>query len=101
MASLPGTKMLILGNHDKKSGRWFINNGFDYAVNYLVYNNILFTHKPVDNLGYEEKVNIHGHIHNNIDAIKKLKPFNVNYSIEIENYRPVLLEMLLRNRNKQ
>jgi calcineurin-like phosphoesterase family protein len=70
-------KWLILGNHDKKSREWYINNGWDIASNRItvIYNNklISFTHKPVMLLG--EDINIHGHFHNiNMERVKEKEP---------------------------
>ena len=61
-------KILVLGNHDKRSYFWYMNHGFDAAVESLTLSycglKVLFTHKPVPlapecNIDY----NVHGHLH--------------------------------------
>ena len=89
LADLPGRKGLVLGNHDRdKPCAWWMDNGFDVAVNFAVIRDtILLTHEPANaiirsngNRPYESleaypemgevglpfdcKVNIHGHLHN-------------------------------------
>lgn len=61
-------KILVKGNHDKQSYFWYMNHGFDAAVESLTLKycnkNILFTHKPVlvlSSLGID--YNVHGHLH--------------------------------------
>ena len=33
---LPGRKVLVMGNHDKKSARWYSEHGFDFVCNMFV-----------------------------------------------------------------
>lgn len=64
--NVPGKKWLVRGNHDKKSASWYIDFGFDCAVDEMSLKvfgkNILFTHEPA---GYREDINlnIHAHLH--------------------------------------
>jgi calcineurin-like phosphoesterase family protein len=81
LADLPGRKGLVRGNHDRdKSCGWWMENGFDIAVDHFVFRNILFTHEPAnaivksngnrpygmleEGLPYDTEINIHGHLHN-------------------------------------
>lgn len=66
MASLPGIKVLILGNHDKMLGQdYFANCGFKYVFEEYTWKNYIFTHKPINmDMHSENMLNIHGHIHN-------------------------------------
>lgn len=66
LASIPGIKILILGNHDMMLGQeYFANCGFHYVYERLDWKNIIFTHKPINmDVMPEEYINIHGHIHN-------------------------------------
>lgn len=66
MASIPGIKILILGNHDRMAGdEYYTGCGFDYVFEELTWKNYLFTHRPVNMSLYPEDFwNIHGHIHN-------------------------------------
>ena len=79
--SLPGRKILVRGNHDRdKTNKWWMENGFEFACDSFVLNNILFTHEPAnaivksngnrpygmleESLPNDCTVNIHGHLHN-------------------------------------
>lgn len=102
--SLPGIKVLILGNHDIMQGEEFYKNcGFDYIFNEFLYKNILFTHRPVDMIlrGYITGLNIHGHIHtlsNDYDFIHPDR--NVNVYPANYNNKPVTLDYILNHINK-
>lgn len=63
--SLPGKKILIIGNHEAMAGEGFyLNCGFDYVFDELTWKNILFSHKP-KNVEHDDEIliNIHGHKH--------------------------------------
>lgn len=81
LADLPGRKGLVRGNHDRdKPASWWMENGFEVAVDHFVFRNILFTHEPAnaivksngnrpyemleEGLPYGAEINIHGHLHN-------------------------------------
>lgn len=96
--SLPGRKILILGNHDRMQGSEFYTNcGFDYIYEELYYHNILFSHRPVniDKLPGID-INIHGHIHNETFYMTTDGQDNVN----VYGNRPFTLEYLLKNKDK-
>lgn len=65
LASIPGLKVLILGNHDIMLGQdYFTGCGFNYVYERLDWNNVVFTHKPIPmELMPEDYINIHGHMH--------------------------------------
>ena len=49
--SIPGIKILVLGNHDKDLGQdFFANSGFDYVVEDIDWlsRQLLFTHRPLN-----------------------------------------------------
>lgn len=62
-------KWLILGNHDKKSKSFYLNNGWDFVGEYIVGHwfgeYILFSHKPQWQSDFSFSLNIFGHFHNN------------------------------------
>lgn len=93
-------KILVRGNHDKKSTSWYLSNHWDFvndSFSLTIYGfNILFTHRPVENLGCGV-VNIHGHLHNSLhhDTEYILTERNLLFSLENESYKPVLLEQFL------
>lgn len=81
---LYGDIVLVLGNHDKYTAEWYVENGFKMACNSLEMTfrgqHILFTHRPLYNFSGIEYVcdernhltikdvwdlNIHGHCHGN------------------------------------
>lgn len=81
MPSLPGRKILIRGNHDRsQSCTWWMEHGFDFACDQLVFRHVLLTHEPanavVKSNGYKPYgamewglpegcvLNVHGHLHN-------------------------------------
>ncbi len=98
-------RILIRGNHDKKSSSWYIEHGWDFvceSVNLgFMGKNILLSHKPMVDFGYD--INIHGHFHNTdhhnhepeLQAIKNDKQYLL--AIEHTNYQPVLLDTIIKN----
>jgi len=97
-------RILVRGNHDKKSNQWYCNHGWDFVCEKFqdnIYGKIiLFSHKPTADNG-EYDVNIHGHFHNKehrqaepeLVAIKNDK----QRCLVLENvaYKPVALEKWL------
>ena len=102
LESLPGIKMLTMGNHDKRTGTntWFLKMGFNYVCKSHSYKNVLFSHKPLDLSQYPGiEYNIHGHLHRDICSLDKY-PFHdasrhIRLSIEETDYCPVLLNELV------
>ena len=60
LSTIPGHKVLVLGNNDLFSTQYYKSCGFEYVVQSFEWNDILFTHVPCKN---SNKMNIHGHIH--------------------------------------
>ena len=94
------TKILIRGNHDKKTNTWYLDNGRDMVLDSATLNyfgeNILFTHIPKPKDWY---LNIHWHLHMN----KHHEPTEWDcllYSCEFENYRPVMLKKFIKKHKK-
>lgn len=60
-------KILIRGNHDKRSGTWYMEHGWDWVCNSMTLERagkkILFSHTPQVWDGYWA-INFHGHFHN-------------------------------------
>ena len=69
MDQLPGTKILIRGNHDKNhSNNWFLDCGFSVVLQKAQFGNIILSHTP--SILNEEEIergiiNVHGHFHSN------------------------------------
>ena len=110
------TRILLRGNHDKKSDGWYMRNGWSFVCetmsNNYFGNTITFSHMPQEN---PRSLNIHGHYHNNLPrllngeyvvegekerndtdfALEKYNGFHKLLSIEYENYKPVLLNKFI------
>lgn len=61
ISSLPGTKILCLGNNDLFGFDRYREMGFRHVTYSFVWRHILFSHYPLVN---HEDMNIHGHLHN-------------------------------------
>ena len=94
MASLPGRKILIMGNHDYHHDEgWWMRHGFALACNSLVYRNVLLTHFPAAELPANATINIHGHFHNSDHHRWDCPTYPHNKLLHIEDtLSPVLFE---------
>lgn len=103
----PGVhRILVRGNHDRKSDNWYLNNGFDFVCqafrNKYFGKNLLFTHIPQENIFETIDHNIHGHFHNadhrrtepELQAIYD-HVFHKLLAIEYTNLEPIKLEKFL------
>lgn len=114
------TKYLIMGNHDRKTHKFYKDCGFklarpfsiEYAIpDYIAWGSsgdgvesyrISFSHYPWNvkedgEITYRD-LRLHGHIHNNGYTRDAYVPFlrqHVNLSVEQTKYRPVNLKLLL------
>jgi len=65
VAHLPGHKILVKGNHDRKSHTWYMDRGCAFSCDSFTMNmyghKLLFTHEPA--LDGDFDLNIHGHCH--------------------------------------
>ena len=98
-------KILVAGNHDKKSNNWYLEHGWDFVCRHFADRyfgkSVLFSHEPYpyDVAWYD--LNIHGHLHNNRhrgtteDFIFNGRVYKL-VSMEFLNYKPVSLESLLK-----
>ena len=113
--SLPFKKILVIGNHDRKSNNWYLEHGWDFVCKTFsgkyFGKNILFSHRPHKDIGFD--VNIHGHFHNALDRLKEgrfaiegererneqdlavLTDKHKLLALEFTNYKPVNLESFL------
>lgn len=114
---LPGRKILVRGNHDKHHGlAWWMEHGFDAAVDTMTFQHCYLTHKPAEFLPTRCDINIHGHLHNvwhgfhynagqpELErAHKKGKLKNSwqrLFAIEYTNYMPVEFEKFVSHPDK-
>lgn len=70
LSSFPGTKILVRGNHDHGSWRWYQRHGFAMVMQSMSLNfddkSVLLTHIPVPLSRMNgHDINIHGHLHQN------------------------------------
>lgn len=106
--SLNGRKILVHGNHDRKTYSWYLTHGIDFICDTFSWDfnhkKILFVHSPHDvktpDLTKYHYI-IHGHQHNSTPFIQKKRRCTfVNVSAEHLNYTPINLITLL-NRLQQ
>jgi calcineurin-like phosphoesterase family protein len=98
-AELNGHKILVRGNHDRKSIHWYLTHGFDFVCDHFSIGQILFTHRPVPKQEFllmPYRLNIHGHIHEKQEFDKDIYK---NMSVEQTNYMPVNLDKILTQYN--
>lgn len=99
-------KILIRGNHDKKSLNWYQENGWDFAADglELLYRGhyLHLTHRPARPQG-NTTLNIHGHTHGNMHRSEEYndfysKEYHFDISPEIVGYNPLRLDTLLKKK---
>ncbi len=108
MGELPGTKILIRGNHDKShSNNWFVKAGFAAVLEKAQVSGVILSHRPA--LLHKEEIergiiNIHGHFHNSPtdkwEEYLKERITKNHYLLSIENtnYTPISLELIKRGK---
>lgn len=99
MASIPGIKVLILGNHDIMVGDdYYTGCGFNYVYERLDWKNIVFTHKPISmQIMPEDYLNIHGHMHKWREYNTSDGSRNINvYPFFFDN-KPVTLDYCIKH----
>lgn len=96
--SLPGIKILIIGNHDEFSdGGDYQDYGFRYAMQQLQWQNYIFTHKPIAMENKPGLKNIHGHMHKWREYNTTDGKNNVNVYPSYFNNKPVTLDYVINN----
>ncbi len=104
LEQLTGNIILVRGNHDRETINWYLSHGIKFVVDKFTLNiyrlNILFTHIPEPKLSSEIDLNIHGHLHRKSHRETGIADYETSgkyklFSIEMENYKPVLLESFL------
>lgn len=102
MASIPGIKVLILGNHDVMAGdEYYTGCGFHYVYERLDWKNIVFTHRPISmEIMPEDYINIHGHIHKWTEYNTTDGKRNINVYPYFYDNKPVTLDYCLKHKDK-
>lgn len=94
-------RILVRGNHDKKSNAWYLEHGWHAVAEQLTLNlfgkRVIFSHIPVQ---YEmwpaTDINVHGHTHGNGHRDKDVAHFlsssyHREVAMENTNYQPILV----------
>ena len=96
LSKYPFHKILIKGNHDKKTNTWYLNHGWDSVYKEFIIELrgqfVVFTHAPVK-LESPITLNIHGHLHQRFELVE---PGHRLFSLEANNYKPVNLTEFLK-----
>ena len=99
---LPGRKILVLGNHDRKSESWYMSNGFDFCCDNFTWHmfglDIAFSHEPLFTGQFD--LNIHGHLHLNRHREIETDTRHFLFSLENTSYQPLLLETIIKEWGK-
>ncbi len=91
-------KVLVRGNHDKKSNNWYLRAGWSWVCEEFTGDysgkRITFSHMPVPKV---KNINIHGHFHNSplLRFEGMNKEFGRLFCLENNKYEPVLLDSFL------
>ena len=103
LAGLPGTKVLIRGNHDRShTNNWFIQAGFAVVLEKAQVSGVILSHFPVDLTEKEIEyglINIFGHFHNNDpkkweeNLRKRITKYHYLMILEDIDYKPVNLQL--------
>ncbi len=103
MAGLPGTKILIRGNHDRAhTNNWFIQAGFAAVLEKAQVSGVILSHFPVELSEKEIEyglINIFGHFHNNSpkkweeNLCKRITKHHYLMILEDVDYKPIALQV--------
>lgn len=92
-------KILVKGNHDKKSNNWYLNHGWSFVCEAfeMKFNGkrIIFSHEPLPWDGRCD-LNIHGHLHNCGHREVKTLAYNKLISLEQMGYSPISLNSIIK-----
>lgn len=99
-------RVLVRGNHDKKSLGWYTEHGWDFVcdgIELIFMGHYLhLTHRPARPAG-NNTFNIHGHTHGNMHREEEYTEFyspqyHIDISPELVGYAPLRLDTLMKNR---
>ena len=109
ISALQCKKILIRGNHDKKSANWYLNNGWDFVcdgLDLLFQGYYLFlSHRPIPTFSHYN-YNIHGHTHGNLHRSEEYvsyydKNYHKDISPELVGYIPLRLDTFIKSFTKK
>ena len=85
---LPGTKILILGNHDSFKPFEYVEMGFQSVHTALDIGEFVLAHDPATSIVRQDKKWLCGHVHNLFLKQKNV----VNVGVDVWDYYPVSIE---------
>lgn len=103
IGALKCRKILIRGNHDKKSLTWYMENGWDFVCDgmELLYQGhyLYLSHRPTPAM-YHFTENIHGHTHGNLHRSEEYiawyhTEYNKDISPELVGFRALRLDTFI------
>ena len=99
LATLPGTRVLVVGNHEFPIGGAGVKDyGFEAVYPTLVCETdppLLLTHEPLDEVPVGA-VNVHGHLHGmEAREIARCSRYHLNVNVELTSFRPMRLPELV------
>jgi calcineurin-like phosphoesterase family protein len=99
LATLPGYKILIVGNHDYSYSKKLYHLNVDEAYEVLVFSidgvPFRISHTPESSMNMtDDTISIHGHLHDKLVMNAAVGRY-VNVCVEHHNYGPVSLQELL------
>lgn len=109
VSRLKGRKVLVKGNHDPDNHRGMYQELFDDIRGYVVKKGFIMSHIPIHPQSLSRwKLNIHGHLHSN-EIVDYPEEFDIdqtvypderyfNASVEQTDFRPILLDDILKSR---
>lgn len=107
LCSFGFSKVLVRGNHDEKSYKWYAERGWNFVCDglHLEYMGmkLLLTHRPTHPDMWNFIYNLHGHTHGNNHRTEEYHnwyttDYHVDLSPEIVGYKPIRLDTLLKKR---
>ena len=104
-------KILVKGNHDKKSSSWYLDHGWDFVVQSIVIRSlghyIHLSHIPIPQEHLlTNAYNIHGHFHNNAERDTQFKDnpragdnpkVHLRLAVEYTNYQALTLDYVVEH----
>lgn len=108
ISSLGCQKILVRGNHDKKSMTWYLDHGWNFVCDGLhlefMGHTLLLTHRPMHPDMWRFTRNIHGHTHGNNHRAEEYHTwytpdYHIDISPEVIGYQPVRLDTLIKKNN--
>lgn len=104
VSSLSGRKVLIMGNHDTRKPKDYVECGFEVAIRkpLMVEPGVILMHEPFNDPNYivSNYVYFYGHVHNNPSIMDDYSNC-MCVSVERIGYRPIDLDEYVRKLRKK